>query len=106
MTNSTRTLDLDQLATVAGGTAEETAELKAAILGNPDLAKIWQRKTDRYGFDDATTCHMVLLEAFGVLYAECIEADSNVYAVNVDCEEKYRLSQSDVIALVNNYKAF
>ena len=106
MTNATRTLDLDQLATVAGGTAAETAELKQAILGNPALAKIWQRKSDRYGFDDATTCHMVLLEAFQVLYAECNEAAPNVYAVNADDEEKYRLSHSDVITLVNNYRAF
>ena len=105
MTNVTKTIDLEQLATVSGGTAAETAELKAAILGNPDLEKIWQRKIDRYGFDDETTCHMVLLEAFNVLYAECIEADSNVYAVNVDGEEKYRLSQSEVIGLVKNYRA-
>ena len=105
MTNATRTIDVEQLATVSGGTAAETAELKQAILGNPELAKIWKRKSDRYGFDDAQTCHMVLLEAFGALYAECNDGAPNVYAVNADCEEKYRLGHSDVLKLVNNYRA-
>ena len=106
MTNTTRTLDLDQLATVSGGTAAETAELKQAILGNPALAKIWQRKSDRYGFDDAQTCHMVLLEAFGTLYADCSEVNPNVYTVKADGEEQYRLSHEAVIKFVNGYREF
>lgn len=106
MTNTTRTIDLEQLATVTGGTAAETAELKQAILSNPEMAKIWHRKSDRYGFDDSRTCHLVLLEAFGVLYADCLEEDPNTYAVIADGEEKYRIGQAEVLTLINNYREF
>ena len=106
MTNATRTLDLDQLATVSGGTAAETAELKQAILSNPSMAKIWERKYGRYGFSDAQTCHLVLLEAFDVLYADCSEEDPNVYTVKVGGEEKYRLSHEALLKFINCYGEF
>lgn len=104
MTNTTRTIGLEELATVSGGTAAETVELKQAILSNPMLAKIWQRKSDRYGFDDAQTCHLVLLEAFDVVYANCSESDPNTYSVIADGEEKYKMSHSEILTLVNNYR--
>ena len=106
MTNATRKIELEQLATVTGGTAAETAELKQAILSNSELAKIWKRKSERYGFDDAQTCRMVLLEAFDVVYSDCSETDSNIYRVVADGEEKYQLAHSDVLTLVNGYRAF
>ena len=107
MTNATRTIDLEQLATVAGGTKAETAELKQAILGNPDLAKIWQRKFDRYGADDEQTCHMVLMEAFGSINADCSRSDANVYRViNEYGEDRYKINHADVINLCKNYRTF
>ena len=106
MTDETRTIDLDQLATVSGGTAAETEELKQAILANPALAKIWQRKSDRYGFDDSRICHLVLLEAFGSLYADCSVEEANNYSVIADGEFKYKLNQSEMLILVNNYREF
>ena len=105
MTNTTKTIDLEQLATVTGGTAAETAELKQAILGNPDLAAIWKRKSERYGFDDAETCHMVLREAFEVVYSNCSETDSNVYQVISNGVDYGSLSHSDMISFVKNYRA-
>ena len=104
MTNATRTIDFEQLAKVSGGTAAETAELKQAIMANPALAKIWQRKSDRYGFDDAQTCHMVLMEAFGVVNADCSDTNSNVYGVMVDGKEKYQLAHSDMLTLCSNFR--
>ena len=107
MTNTTRTIDLEQLATVAGGTKAETAELKQAILGNPDLAKIWQRKIDRYGADDEQTCHIVLMEAFGSINADCSRSDANVYRViNEYGEDRYKINHADVINLCKNYRTF
>lgn len=105
MTDSSRKLDLEQLASVTGGTAAETEELKQAILGNPELAKIWQRKSDRYGFDDAQTCHMVLMEAFQVVNAECSDVNPNVYRVVADGEEKYQIGHADLVNFCKNYRA-
>ena len=104
MTNVTKTIDLEQLATVSGGTAAETAELKEAILANPAMAKIWQRKSERYGFDDAQTCHMVLMEACGVLNANCTDPEANSYSVVVDGVEKYKLNHSEVLSLIKGYR--
>lgn len=105
MSNTTRTLDLEQLATVTGGTAAETAELKQAILSNPDLAAIWNRKSDRYGFDDAKTAHLVLLEAFGVVYGDFSDTEANVYKIIVDGKERYCVNHAQMVNLCKDYTA-
>ena len=105
MTNSTRTIDLEQLETVTGGTAEETAELKNAILGNPDLAAIWERKSERYGADDEQTCHMVLMEAFGVINADCSSSKANVYRVMGKGDVVQRINHADMVYYCKNYKS-
>ena len=106
MTNSTtETINLEQLATVTGGTAAETAELKNAILGNPELAAIWERKSERYGADDEQTCHMVLMEAFGVINANCSSTKANDYRIMGRGDVVQRISHADMVYYCKNYKS-
>lgn len=106
MTNSTTaTIDLEQLATVTGGTAAETAELKNAILGNPDLSAIWERMSGLYGADDEQTCHMVIKEAFGVINADCSSSKANVYRVMGNGDVVQRINHADMLYYCKNYKS-
>ena len=105
MTNSTRTIELEQLATVTGGTAAETAELKSAILGNPELSAIWERMYELHGADDEQTCHMVLMEAFGVINANCSSSKANDYRVMGKGDVVQRISHADMVNYCINYRS-
>ena len=71
-------LDLEKLAQVVGGSSQEIAELKAAMLGNPRLKPIWDKYMAEFGDEyDATVWGVA--EALDLSFTACAGTEPNKY---------------------------
>ena len=85
----------DQLVAVTGGTAQEFAELKAAIFANPALANEWERATHCCE-DDDECCLEVICNIFDIA-AGGSSFEPNHY-------EYGEYTHKQIIEMIRNYR--
>lgn len=94
-TSVLKEISIEQLSAVSGGTAQEFAELKAAILANPALVNEWEKAT-HYSQDDDERCLEVICNIFDIAAGGGPD-DPNHY-------EYGDYSHKQIIEMIKNYK--
>ena len=90
-------LTLEVMEMVNGGSEQENAELKKAILGNSKLAGHWDFYVKKYGAEDLAICY-ILDDYVGVVGYIRKYAVDNAYMF-----EGHSITHPDILNMIRNY---
>ena len=99
MAKEEKELNIEKLAEVYGGTAEEISELKEAILSNPYLVGYWDKyiADPRLGNREDMVCANIIVQFLGVENMDWSDFESNVYEDGI-------YSHDQIVNLLKNYR--